>query len=171
MIAFCDNFVIISTAPSPSLAACYQPSVSFFRVLLNLDAASSNAIFPRALQDREDRSSGHYFALTAFLLDASTGKPLHFPRADFLELCATVAWPRSFYQNGGPGSLGNNIPDALFGKPRALYPSLRGAPLPRSATTSTLVLRKLFASFARTTCSSNRSPQATQQVAPPPPAA
>ena len=47
-----------------------------------------------------------------------------FPRDDFLELCATIAWPRSFYQNGGPGSLGYNTPDAIFGKPRALYPVL-----------------------------------------------
>jgi hypothetical protein len=57
--AFCDDFAVIFTAPSPSIASRYQPSVSFVGFLLNPDAASFNAIFPRALQDREARSSSH----------------------------------------------------------------------------------------------------------------
>jgi hypothetical protein len=58
-----------------------------------------------------------------FLEDASIGKPLPTSRADLLELCATITWPRSYLaKKEDPEALATKIPDALFAKLRALYP-------------------------------------------------
>jgi hypothetical protein len=62
-------------------------------------------------------------AMKKFLEDASIGKPFPTSRADLLELCATVLWPRDYLaKKEDPEAWATKIPDALFAKLRALYP-------------------------------------------------